>query len=349
MNNKLHPFGFKLTRRQFLKEVSLAMTLLGTTVSKAALVQTKPKTQKIESSKNAKISLVKTTDRREGISKAISLLDLGNQYTGKKILIKPNFNTADPFPASTHNDTLIQIIDELRKLGASQVTIGERSGPPPTESVMQKKGIYQLAEDNDISLINFDELPPKDWVLKRPERSHWRNGFRVASPVLDAEEVVSTCCLKTHRYGGVFTMSLKLSVGIVPRRGYDYMSELHSSPHMRKMIAEINQVYSPSLVIMDGMEVFVDGGPAFGVKKTANLIIAGSDRVAIDALGVAVLKSLGSNDAIMGRKVFHQEQIARAVELVLGVDTPARIEIVTPDLESRRAADQLMDILKSEA
>jgi len=38
--------------------------------------------------------------------------------------------------------------------------------------------------------------------------------------------------LKTHQYGGIFTLSLKLHVGVVPtsRHGYDYMRELHGSP-----------------------------------------------------------------------------------------------------------------------
>jgi len=132
-------------------------------------------------------------------------------------------------------------------------------------------------------------------------------------------------------------MSLKLSVGIVPRRGYNYMGELHSSSlHMREMIAEINQVYSPSLIVMDAMEVFTDGGPSSGERKRANLIVAGTDRVAIDAVGVAILKTLGSNDQIMRTGVFQQDQIRRAVELGLGVDGPDKINLVGDDRSQKR-------------
>jgi uncharacterized protein (DUF362 family) len=73
--------------------------------------------------------------------------------------------------------------------------------------------------------------------------------------------------------------------------------------------------------------------------------MAGTDRVAIDAVGIAMLKDLGSNDAIMGKKIFDQEQISRAVELRLGVSRPEHIEIVTGDDASRKYADRLREKL----
>ena len=111
------------------------------------------------------------------------------------------------------------------------------------------------------------------------------------------------------------------------------------------MIAEINLGYRPNLIILDGVEGFVDGGPSKGEKKTANVFLASSDRVALDAAGLAVLKDLGANDAIMGTKIFEQEQIKRAVELNLGVGNPEQIEFVTPDRPSRLYADKLKSIL----
>jgi hypothetical protein len=56
-----------------------------------------------------KVSLVKTSDRATGIKRAIDILGI-NPVRGKNVLLKPNFNTADPFPASTHNDTLTHLI-----------------------------------------------------------------------------------------------------------------------------------------------------------------------------------------------------------------------------------------------
>lgn len=289
-----------------------------------------------------RVTLVKTSDRAAGIKRAIRLLE-ANPVRGKRVLLKPNFNTADPFPASTHNDTLAHLVAELKEMGATAITIGERSGPPDTADVLREKGIYELCRRLGVGLINFEELPPEGWVKLTPPSSHWRNGFRVAKPVLDAECVVTTCCLKTHQYGGVFTMSLKLSVGITHKGN---MRELHSSfLSQRKMIAEINQAYSPALIVLDGIEAFVDKGPMEGPKKRADVILAGSDRVAIDAVGLAVLKELGSNREIMGTPIFAQEQIARAAELGLGVRNPGAIEIVCDDQASGRYAERVRQIL----
>jgi uncharacterized protein (DUF362 family) len=114
---------------------------------------------------------------------------------------------------------------------------------------------------------------------------------------------------------------------------------------MRKMIAEINQVYTPSLILLDGIEAFVDGGPMKGTKKRADVMIAGTDRIAIDAVGLAILKELGSNKDIMGKKIFEQEQIARAVELGLGITSPHEIEMITDGSDSKKYAEKLTEIL----
>ncbi|MBS3814521.1 DUF362 domain-containing protein [Candidatus Bipolaricaulota bacterium] len=332
-------FGDRLDRRRFLCALTGASLSLafGSRLARSESEQSSSS----DGSGSTKVAVIKTNSREKGIGEAISHLDVEDEFSGKEVLIKPNFNTADPFPASTHNDTLIYLVKELRDREADSITLGERSGPPPTDEVLEEKGIYELSEELDFDLINFDRLPEKDLPVQRPEHSHWQDGFRVARPIIESEKVVSTCCLKTHQYGGEFTMSLKLSVGIIPREGYDYMGELHSSTHhMREMIAEINQVYSPDLIVMDAMEVFTDGGPSSGDRKAANLIVAGTDRVAIDAVGLAVLKSLGSNREIMETDVFQQEQIRRAVELGLGVDGPEKIELVG----NRPARDTIREI-----
>jgi len=293
----------------------------------------------------SRVIFFQTEDRKQGVKTILKTLK-GNPIKGKKVLIKPNFNTADPTPGSTHNETLVALVEEVWKMGAKSVSVGDRSFPPPRE-VMEKKGILPLMEKLEVKIAGFDDLPEKDWVEFKPKGSHWPDGFRIARPVLESEYLISTGCLKTHQYGGVFTLSLKLHVGVVPtsRQGFDYMKHLHSSPHQRKMIAEINEPFQPNLVIMDGIEAFVDGGPATGKGARGNVFWASSDRVAVDAVGVALLKHLGSNDRIMNRKIFEQGQIARAVELGLGASSPAQIELVAADANSRAYRDKVAEVL----
>jgi uncharacterized protein (DUF362 family) len=229
----------------------------------------------------ARVAFVKTRDRGAGVRRALGLLDL-NPIQDRQVLLKPNFNSADPAPGSTHDD------------------------------------------------------------------SHWQQGFFFARPFLEAEALVQTCCLKTHRFGGQFTLSLKNSVGMVAKYGpdgYNYMNELHSSGYQRLMIAEVNTAYKPDLVVLDGVEAFVTGGPDSGKHVWAEVVLAGTDRVAIDAVGVALLRYFGTTPEVSRGHIFEQEQIARAVELGLGVDGPHKIQLVTGDADSQAYAAQIQEIL----
>ena len=295
-----------------------------------------------------RVAFVKTDNRSRGVTASIAGLGI-NPVKGKDVLIKPNFNTADPCPGSTHNDTLVALIDELWKMGAKSISLGERSYPP-TIRVMMEKGILPLIQERDVRIINFDALAKSDWIEFKPKESHWPNGFRIARPILETECLVSTCCLKTHQYGGIFTMSLKLHVGVVPtsRHGFNYMSDLHGSPHQRKMIAELNAPFEPKLVVLDGIDAFIDGGPMSGKRARGDVFLASTDRVAIDAVGVAVLKVLGSNPAIMNRRIFDQEQISRGVELGLGAASPSEIDLFAVDEESRQYCAIVQEMLHAD-
>ena len=301
-----------------------------------------------ESNNTAKIVFVKTNDRVLGVRKAIELLNLNPIY-GKNVFLKPNFNSADPTPGSTHPDTLREIVAWLKEKGAQKITLGDRSGMGNTRQVMESKGIFKLAAELNIDTIVFDEMVAEDWVKVNPPGSHWMQGFPFARPCLEADVLVQTCCLKTHRYGGQFTMSLKNSVGMVaktvPGNGYNYMDELHQSSYQREMIAEINSAYIPDFIVLDGIEAFISGGPASGERVDSEVILVGKDRVAIDAIGVALLRYHGCKTEVAQGSIFEQDQIARAVELGLGIDSPEKIELITDDSASSQYAEKIMDLL----
>ena len=291
------------------------------------------------------MSLVCTHNRTEGVGRAIGLLG-SNPVQGKSVVLKPNFNTADPAPGSTHNDTLRSLILTLKEMGATRITLAERSGPrDSTRHVMEQKGIFTLAGELGFETVNLEGLEAEGWVHLHPKDSHWQDGFHFPRVYLEAESIVQTCCLKTHAFGSHFTLSLKSSVGMVPSRGYPYMRELHSSPYLCQMIAEINTAYSPDLVVLDGVEAFVAGGPAHGTQVEAGVMLAGSDRVAIDAVGVAILRLLGTTPEVSRGQVFEQAQIARAVELGLGISSPQQIQLLTDDTESEALAKDIGHIL----
>src|SRR5262249_29468921 len=110
-----------MNRRDFLKHSSLAggALLASPLISAVSAIPTP--------SKMAHVAFVKTTDRAAGVKKAIELLGVPRLH-GKDIFIKPNFNSADSPPGSTHNDTLAALIRGLKSLNAGPLTLGDRSG-----------------------------------------------------------------------------------------------------------------------------------------------------------------------------------------------------------------------------
>ncbi|MFM7572715.1 MAG: DUF362 domain-containing protein [Snowella sp.] len=191
----------------------------------------------------------------------------------------------------------------------------------------------------------FDEMTAEQWQYVAVEGTHWKKGFAFARPILESGAIINTCCLKTHSFGGHFTLSLKNSVGMVakyvPGDSFNYMGDLHSSPHQRLMIAEINQAYQPDLVLLDGVEAFVNGGPASGKKVRSNVILAGTDRVAVDVVAIGLLRSLGTTENVAHGSVWDLEQIQQAVKLGLGVQSTEQIELIVPNTASQRIVDTI--------
>ncbi len=309
--------------------------------------------------KASKIALVKATSRRDGVLRAVNLLEPAT-LRGNRVLIKPNFNTADPSPGSTHPDTLGAVVEVVKDLGATQITVGERSGlaiiPEARQSakqIMATLGVHDMASDMGFETLDFDDLDIDGWQKVDFEGSHWPEGFYVPRILSEVDAVVSTCNLKTHVMGH-FTLSLKLAVGLVaiqlPGQSHNYMHDLHYSgdgqnPNIRYMIAEINTAYEPKLIVMDGLVAFTEEGPTVGTRVDTQVFLAGTDRVAMDAVGVALLRRWGTTPEVSEGPIFHQEQIARAVELGLGIGSPQEIELVTDDEESEAYAAEIRTIL----
>lgn len=323
-----------MDRRTFLHQVAAA----GTAASTSSFLGTMAG---FAMESRARVAVVKATSRADGVKRAVALLKPA-AFGGREIFIKPNFNSSDPAPGSTHLDTLSSLVGELRTLGAGPMTVGDRSGMGVTHDVMAALDVPALARDLKLKTVILDELPQSEWDPVRPAGMHWQRGFAFPRVVRRAGAVVQTCCLKTHRFGGHFTLSLKNSVGFaakqVPGDSYNYMNELHRSPDQRRMIAEINTAYQPAFVLMDAWQGFTTAGPDKGTIVDPHLMLAATDRVALDAVGVAILRQYGTTPEVSRGSIFQLEQIARAVELGIGVGRADLIDLVTDDQPSADAA-----------
>lgn len=340
----------KLSRRKFMVTVIGGVgILIGSYFLAISTGKLKP--LKTAQKEKAKVFLVRTSDRRAGIRKLLSQFDL-NDYHGKTVALKANFNSADPFPATTHIDTLKNIVKGLKEAGVDDIVLAERSGMGNTRTVLEQLGVFNLSKKLGFKVVVLDEEGRDRWMKVGEDGTHWLRGFYLSKVFLEADRVVQTCCLKTHRFGGHFTMSLKNSVGLVakwiPGEPYNYMVELHMSPYQRLMIAEINRFYRVDLVVMDALKAFVTGGPERGDLAEPGLMLASRDRVALDAVGVAILRIHGSTKEVMDGRIFELEQIRRAAEIGVGVKSASDIRLIPLNNESLKDVEKIESILKSQ-
>ncbi|HWQ20697.1 MAG TPA: DUF362 domain-containing protein [Methanotrichaceae archaeon] len=303
----------------------------------------------MEQPNRSTVYLVGADDRAAGIKRLLDEFDIGDS---RATALKANYNSDDPFPASTHLETLRALVKGLKSSGSEKIVLAERSGMGDTRTVLKNRGVLDLSRKLGFDAVVLNEAEAEDWKDINAEGLHWKQGFKISRIFTESDKVVQTCCLKSHRYGGHFTLSLKNSVGMVAARpkgsSYDYMRELHSSPFQRLMIAEINRFYNLDLALMDAATGFAKGGPDRGETIEPNLLLASSDRVALDAVGVALLRHYGSTPEVMRGRIFDQEQISRAASLGVGVTSADKIDLAPLDDPGNRAAEEIQRMLNSQ-
>jgi uncharacterized protein (DUF362 family) len=118
------------------------------------------------------VFILKTDNRATGIPILLKNFDL-DDYSGKTVALKANYNSADPFPASTHIDTLKNLIQALKAAGASDITMAERSGMGETQEVLEKMGVLSLSRELDFQAIALDNVSKESWIKIDRTGTHW--------------------------------------------------------------------------------------------------------------------------------------------------------------------------------
>ncbi|MDD3071226.1 MAG: hypothetical protein PHX88_08560, partial [Methanoculleus horonobensis] len=80
-----------------------------------------------------------------------------------------------------------------------------------------------------------------------------------------------------------------------------------------------------------------------------NVILASTDRVALDAAGIALLRHYGSTPEVMRGRIFAMDTIARAAELGVGVKSAQDLRLVALDSESKNLVLDMRRILDETA
>lgn len=261
------------------------------------------------------------------VRKAVELaggLDFINE--DETVLIKPNLNTGDPFPASTNPEVVYEVIKMVREKNPFRILVGDRSSVwSDTLACMKQNGLFDAINQAGATAFPFEE---HEWMEVRPDNAdNWSRGFSVPKVINEADHVISIPVVKTHRIAA-FSMAIKNWVGLtLPRDRTLDLHLKHKEPVFGNKLAEIHLARKPSFIVTDCTRAFVEEGPTEGKAVDPGIVYAASDIVANDVVGLALLQALGTEARIQDVSVWSHPQITRAAELGLGIGNANSLRI----------------------
>jgi uncharacterized protein (DUF362 family) len=266
---------------------------------------------KVATTGDLKKDILEAVDLIGGFSKAIDNSD--------QVLLKPNYNSADPPPASSDPRFLKAIVELLFEHGAGKVIVGESSWQGlSTRKALERTGTLAALKDSGAEMAFFDE----EKYVKVNVGGKYLKRVSLPEKAMHVDKIVYSCCMKTH-FRADFSLSLKLAFGFTKKRE---RNGFHLR-HLKEKLIDLNLLVRPNLIIMDGRKCLITGGPFSGNVRTPNVILASGDRVAIDVESIKVIESFEGSK--LKDDPWSYTQIRCATDLGLGVKTEDEYSVVS--------------------
>ena len=247
-------------------------------------------------------SINRVLDPLGGLSNFISKND--------SVLVKPNFNTGDPFPASTDSEFLYRVLKMIKQY-SSQVQLIESSTLRANTKRIIENSMKDKLDELKIPLITEKEFDYQSIDLKS-QGAKYLKSVKFPRILFNPDtKIILLPCMKTH-FVGEYTGAFKLAVGFMERK---QRIKMHISRKVPEKVAEMNLAYKPHLILMDARKVFVTGGPAKGKVETPFKILAGTSRLTLDIRGVEIIQSYKERNKLQNRNPLEIRTIKRAIEL----------------------------------
>lgn len=217
---------------------------------------------------------------------------------GRTVVLKPNMSFSNPpeWGSTTHPEVVAAVAQACMEGGARRVLVLDHPLRPAIlclkhsgiqEACRRISGVHVLAVEERKF---FQEAKvPGGQVLERVE---------VLREVLDKPVLINLPQAKSHSNTGV-SLGIKNLMGLI----WDRFS-FHSRYDINQALADLASLIRPQLTILDATRALVSGGPGGpGEVVRPQLIIAGTDPVAVDSYGVTVASWYGRK--FSGRQIEH--------------------------------------------
>jgi uncharacterized protein (DUF362 family) len=299
-------------------------------------------------SPRATVGIVRNASIRQALVEAIHLAGgLGFIEPGQTVLLKPNQVAPTWHPMTTNPEVLYELAKLVGEAGARRVFISDQCVGTFTDNWMVAKVSrhFEAAKDAQSDLGGAVEVLPvplaeaapylpngtSPWRMVKPARASWfiedgRNvGFQMAELLFQADHVINVPCCKGHELTW-FTLTLKNFVGMISVASRTYFHGRTNKAAggwnyktSSEAIAELNLPLAPSLNIIDATRPLHSGSQTHGNSTKIDTIIASTDRIAADIVGVALLRTLENEKRIHSISPWQHPMITHAQKLGLGV------------------------------
>lgn len=280
-----------LSRRDFLKTLGLAGIGLSFTQITGCTFKEKPTGLKkntffeeglvIVEGNNPKIMVKEAIAQLGGMSRCVS--------KGDVVVIKPNISW-DRIPeqaANTNPQVVAALVELCLQAQASEVKVFDRTCNDARRCYL-RSGIAETAKKAGakVSFIDnrrFREISiPKGTILK---------SWLVYEDVLEADVLINVPIAKHHTLSKL-TLGMKNLMGIIGGDRGIWHQDIHH------YIAEFNSAINVHLTVLDALRILTAHGPQGGRAedvKFVGQIIAGTDRVAVDAYATTLFDLTGED------------------------------------------------------
>ncbi len=244
---------------------------------------------------------------------------------GQKVVLKPNLVSDHGMVDGKYKGgvvTDIRVVQALIRLllpYASKILIAEGSSINRSATTkMFKIYGYDKLEEIYPGLVSLVDLN-RDETYEMPVPYGRRmNSRKVPKTILDADVIISLPVMKLH-FAAVVSLGIKNLQGIMPPLE-KYMTHFFG---LWQNLVNIHYLVKPNLTIIDGIVGQEDFGPVSGSPKVMNLLIAGENPVALDAVCMR----------IMGLDPKDSPCVLLAYIQGLGPIEPEKIKVIGPSIE----------------
>jgi uncharacterized protein (DUF362 family) len=331
----------RIDRRRFLGGVSAGV--VGTALAGRGLHPRIARAETFLTPGSAQVGLIKGGDRRRNMLEALRAIEkeVRTGIGDRQVVIKPNFVTTGKQLAATHVEGVMGILDFLKPFYNKPVIIAESPAGGPAERGYENYGYTKLTRDYRVALQELDADKHRTYYLM--DRHLQPTPVRMSRMLCDpGYYVISAAALKTHN-AVVATLGLKnlLVGGALKLGGKNDKRQFHQGTKLINYnLYLLARDIRPHLTTIDGFQAMEGNGPTGGTPVDSQVAIAGTDAVATDRVGLAV----------MGIDLADVGYLTYCVNGGLGQGDLAKIDLVGSDLASCtrkfRMADSIAGQLK---